>query len=43
MNELLDLVFVQGDILQSFCRLFILGFSLDMILNFAHLIGDSKS
>lgn len=43
MNELLEFVYIEGNILETICRLFILGFSFDMILNFAHLIGDSKS
>lgn len=42
MNELFDLIYVQGDILATVCNLFILGLSLDMILGFASLIGESK-
>lgn len=42
MNDLLELVYVQGDLLQTACRLFILGFAFDMILCFASLIGESK-
>ena len=42
MNELIELVYVQGDLLATAVRLFILGFSFDMILSFASLIGESK-
>lgn len=42
MNDLLELVYVQGNLLETACRLFILGFSFDMILCFASLIGESK-
>lgn len=42
MNDLLELVYVQGNLLETLCRLFILGFGFDMCLNFASLIGGSK-
>lgn len=42
MNELFDLIIVDGDILSTVVRLFIVGFSFDMILGFASLIGESK-
>lgn len=42
MDALLDLIYVQGDLLQTGCRMFILGFAFDMILSFASLIGESK-
>lgn len=42
MNELLDLIYVQGNLLETVCRMFILGFAFDMILCFASLIGESK-
>lgn len=42
MNELLDLIFVDGNLLETFCRVLILGLSMDMILGFASLIGESK-
>lgn len=42
MNELLELIYVEGNILETACRMFILGFAFDMILCFASLIGESK-
>lgn len=42
MNELFELIIVDGDILSTVVRLFIVGFSFDMILAFASLIGESK-
>lgn len=42
MNDLIELIYVQGDILQTGVRMFILGLSMDLILGFASLIGESK-
>lgn len=42
MNDLLELIYVEGNLIETICRIFILGFSFDMILNFASLIGGSK-
>ena len=42
MNDLLDLIYVQGNLLETVCRIFILGFAFDMCMNFASLIGGSK-
>ena len=42
MNDLLELIYIPGNLLETVCRIFILGFSFDMILNFASLIGASK-
>lgn len=42
MNELLELIYVDGNILETACRILILGLSMDMILGFASLIGESK-
>ena len=42
MNDLLNLIYVEGNLLETVCRIFILGFAFDMILCFASLIGGSK-
>lgn len=42
MNELFELIYVQGNLLATACRIFILGFSFDMVLNICSLIGSSK-
>lgn len=42
MNDLFELIIVEGDLLSTMVRLFIVGFSFDMILGFASLIGESK-
>ena len=43
MDDLLQLIYVDGDLLQTFCRCLILVLSIDLCLGFAALIGDSKS
>lgn len=42
MNDLLEFIIVQGDILSTVVRMFIIGFSFDLILGIASLIGESK-
>lgn len=42
MQELFDSIYVSGDILQTFVRLFILVLSLDFILAFANAIKSIK-
>lgn len=42
MNELLDIIIVEGDILSTLVRLAIVGLSMDLVLGFASLIGESK-
>ena len=42
MNDLFELIIVDGDILSTCVRLFLVGFAFDMILGFASLIGESK-
>ena len=41
MEALINLVLVKGDILETVCRLFILGFSLEFLLTFAYIIKSA--
>ena len=43
MDDLLQLIFVPGDLIQTICRICILFLSIDLVLAFACLIGESKS
>lgn len=43
MDELLELVYVQGDILQTFSRILILFIGFDFLITFAGLIKSIKS
>ena len=38
MNEIFNMIFVDGDILQTFIRLLILVFSLDFLLSFSNAL-----
>lgn len=43
MDDLYNLIFVEGDLISTICRICILFLSLDLVLAFAALIGESKS
>lgn len=43
MDSLFDLIYVQGDILQTFCKILILFFSFDFLITFAGLIKSIKN
>ena len=43
MDELLSIVYVEGDILQSFLRLLILFIGFDFLISFAGCIKSIKS
>lgn len=43
MDSLLELVYVQGDILQTFSRILILFIGFDFLITFAGLIKSIKS
>ena len=43
MDSLFELIFVEGDILQTFIKLLILFFSFDFLITFAGLIKSIKS
>lgn len=43
MDDLIQLIYVQGDLIQTICRCLILVLSLDLVLGFGALIGDSKN
>lgn len=43
MDELLELVFIEGDILQTFSRILILFIGFDFLITFAGLIKSIKS
>lgn len=42
MNDLLQLVFVDGDILETVCRIFVLFIALDSFLSICSILGDAK-
>lgn len=43
MNDLIELIYVPGDLIQTLCRSLILVLSIDLVLGFGALIGDSKN
>lgn len=42
MNDLLNMVYSSGDLLLTFCKLFILVFSFDCLIGIAHAIKSIK-
>lgn len=42
MQDIFDMIYVEGDILQTFIRLFILVFSFDCLIGFANAIKSIK-
>ena len=42
MEDLMQLIIVEGDILSTVIRLALVGLSMDLVLGFASLIGESK-
>ncbi len=42
MNELFDLIYVEGNLLETFVRLFVLSISIDCIFGVAQCIGTLK-
>lgn len=42
MNDLLQFIYIQGDILQTFVRLFLVAFSFDCLIGFANAIKSIK-
>lgn len=42
MDDLFNLIIVDGNLLATMVKLFIVGFSLDFVLNIAALIGEAK-
>lgn len=42
MDDIINLIYVPGDLLQSFLRLFVLCLSIDCIFGFGQLIGNFK-
>ena len=42
MNDLLNLIFVDGNILETCCRIFVLFISLDSFISICSILGDAK-
>lgn len=42
MNDILNLIFVDGDILQTCCKIFVLFIALDSFLSICSIVGDAK-
>lgn len=42
MDAIIDTIYVQGDLLQSFLRLFVFCISVDCIFGFGQLIGNFR-
>lgn len=42
MSDLFNLIYIQGDILQTFCNLFILFIACDCIIGFGYAIRSIK-
>ena len=42
MNDLLQLLYVDGNILETVCRIFVLFIALDSFLSICSIIGDAK-
>lgn len=43
MNELVNMIFVEGDVIHTAVKLFVFGFSLEFVLGFANIIKTSYS
>ena len=43
MSDLINMIYVEGNIIETACRIFIFGFSIDLILGFANIIKTSYS
>lgn len=43
MEDLLNLIYVEGDIIATSCRIFIFGFALDFVLGFANILKSGYS
>ena len=43
MTDLINMIYVEGNIIETACRIFIFGFSVDLILGFANIIKTSYS
>lgn len=43
MNELIEMIYVEGDVIKTACSMFIFGFGLEFVLGFANLIKTGYS
>ena len=43
MQELFDMVYVQGDVIATAVHMFIFGFALDFVLGFANILKSGYS
>lgn len=43
MSDLINMIYVEGNIIETACRIFVFGFSIDLILGFANIIKTSYS
>lgn len=43
ITELMEMIYVDGNIIETACRIFIFGFSIDLILGFANIVKSSYS
>ena len=43
MEELIQMIYVEGDVIQTGCRIFMLGFCMEFVLGICNLIKSGYS
>lgn len=43
MEELFNMIYVEGDVIATACHIFLFGFALDFVLGFANILKSGYS